>query len=126
MGEYGDTFLLQMSYGVGAAKMSAALGDALKPRCGDAALVSEFEECLTKGLPNGAPKVGWAVCVGGGGGVRRERGAQGGLGSVCVGEGGGLGYDWAVPVVARSWWVDNVCVFWGGGGAGRDGRRARS
>mmetsp|Transcript_47936 Transcript_47936/g.133693 ORF Transcript_47936/g.133693 Transcript_47936/m.133693 type:complete len:199 (+) Transcript_47936:53-649(+) len=56
VGEYGDTFLLQMSYGVGAAKMSAALGDALKPRCGDSKLIADFEACLTKGLPNGAPK----------------------------------------------------------------------
>ena len=57
VGEY-DTgaFLLKMSYGVGAAKMSSALADALKPRCSDAKLIKDFEECLLKGLPNGAPK----------------------------------------------------------------------
>ena len=32
VGQYGDTFLLKMSYGVGASKMTAALADALKPR----------------------------------------------------------------------------------------------
>lgn len=57
VGEYDTgTFLLKMSYGVGAKKMVSALGDALKPRCKDAKLIEEFEECLTKGLPNGAPK----------------------------------------------------------------------
>lgn len=57
VGEY-DTgaFLLQMSYGVGAAKMASALADALKPRCSDTKLIKDFEECLLKGLPNGAPK----------------------------------------------------------------------
>lgn len=57
VGEYDTgTFMLKMSYGVGAKKMVNALGDALKPRCNDAKLIEEFEECLTKGLPNGAPK----------------------------------------------------------------------
>ncbi len=57
VGEYshGD-YVLKMSYGVGAAKMSGALVDALKPRCGDAKSIAEFEACLLKGLPNGAPK----------------------------------------------------------------------
>eukprot|EP00967_Tisochrysis_lutea_P116902 scaffold188629_cov36-Tisochrysis_lutea.AAC.2 len=45
-----------MSYGVSAKKMVSALGDALKPRCKDGALIEEFEKCLTKGLPKGAPK----------------------------------------------------------------------
>ena len=54
VGEYdnGD-FVLKMSYGVGASKMVSALGDALKPRCGDATLIDKFEECLLAGLPNG-------------------------------------------------------------------------
>ena len=57
VGEYSDgTYMLKMSYGVGASKMTGALADALKPRCSDADAISKFEECLTKGLPNGAPK----------------------------------------------------------------------
>lgn len=57
VGEYEDgTFMLKMSYGVGAKKMTSALADALKPRCSDAKSIAEFEECLIKGLPNGAPK----------------------------------------------------------------------
>ena len=57
VGEYasGD-YVLKMSYGVGAQKMSAALADALKPRCSDAKAITDFETCLVKGLPNGAPK----------------------------------------------------------------------
>ena len=45
-----------MSYGVGSQKMASALSDALKPRLGDAQLVSDFEALLVGGLPNGAPK----------------------------------------------------------------------
>jgi hypothetical protein len=57
VGEYDDgSYVLKMSYGVGAQKMTSALADALKPRCSDAMLIEEFEECLLKGLPNGAPK----------------------------------------------------------------------
>ena len=57
VGEYEDgTYELKMSYGVGAQKMTSALADALKPRCSDAASIEEFEACLLKGLPNGAPK----------------------------------------------------------------------
>ena len=57
VGEYDDgQYVLKMSYGVGAQKMTSALADALKPRCSDATLIEEFEECLLKGLPNGAPK----------------------------------------------------------------------
>ena len=57
VGEYssGD-YVLKMSYGVGAAKMSGALVDALKPRCSDAKSIAEFEACLVGGLPNGATK----------------------------------------------------------------------
>jgi hypothetical protein len=44
-----------MSYGVSAAKMVSALGDALKPRCGDAKMIEKFEECLLAGLPDGLP-----------------------------------------------------------------------
>lgn len=57
VGEYdnGD-YVLKMSYGVSAAKMVSALGDALKPRCGDAKMIEKFEECLLAGLPDGAPK----------------------------------------------------------------------
>jgi len=57
VGEYDDgTYELKMSYGVSAKKISSALADALKPRCSDGSLIAEFEECLLKGLPNGAPK----------------------------------------------------------------------
>jgi len=57
VGEYEDgTFMLKMSYGVGAQKMTSALADALKPRCSDAKSIEKFEECLLAGLPNGAPK----------------------------------------------------------------------
>jgi len=57
VGEFSDgTYELKMSYGVSAQKMSSALADALKPRCSDAASIAAFEECLLKGLPNGAPK----------------------------------------------------------------------
>jgi len=59
VGEYdnGD-YVLKMSYGVSAAKMVSALGDALKPRCGDAKLIEKFEECLLAGLPDGSPSAG--------------------------------------------------------------------
>ena len=57
VGEYADgTYVLKMSYGVGASKMTSALVDALKPRCSDAASIEEFEACLLRGLPDGAPK----------------------------------------------------------------------
>ena len=57
VGEYeSGAYMLKMSYSVGAAKMASALADALKPRCSDAALIDDFEACLLKGLPNGAPK----------------------------------------------------------------------
>lgn len=57
VGQYSDgTFLLKMSYGVSKEKMASALADALKPRCSDAAKIDEFEACLVRGLPNGAPK----------------------------------------------------------------------
>lgn len=56
VGQYGDTFLLKMSYGVGASKMTAALADALKPRCSDKDAIGEFESTLVSGLPDGAPK----------------------------------------------------------------------
>lgn len=57
VGEYDDgTYELKMSYGVSAQKISSALADALKPRCSDASSIAAFEECLLKGLPNGAPK----------------------------------------------------------------------
>jgi len=51
-----ETYVLKMSYGVGAQKMTSALSEALKPRCKDASLVAAFEECLLNGLPDGAPK----------------------------------------------------------------------
>jgi len=57
VGEYeSGAFMLKMSYGVSASKMASALSDALKPRCSDAKVIADFEECLLKGLPNGAPK----------------------------------------------------------------------
>ena len=48
--------MLKMSYGVGSAKMTAALADGLKPRCSDAVAIGSFESCMLKGLPDGAPK----------------------------------------------------------------------
>lgn len=57
VGEYADgTYMLKMSFGVGAQKMTEALADALKSRCDDADSIAEFEACLLKSLPNGAPK----------------------------------------------------------------------
>lgn len=57
VGEYNDgRYMLKMSYGVGAEKMTSALADALKPRCSDKGAIEKFEDCLKKGLPNGAPK----------------------------------------------------------------------
>ena len=57
VGEYaGGSYMLKMSYGVGAKKMTSALVDALKPRCSDGKAIEAFEACLLKGLPNGAPK----------------------------------------------------------------------
>jgi hypothetical protein len=57
VGEYSDgTYMLKMSYGVGSKKMTSALAEALKPRCSDGKAIEEFEDCLAKGLPNGAPK----------------------------------------------------------------------
>ena len=57
VGEYADgSYMLKMTYGVGAQKMTSALVDALKPRCSDARAIDAFEACLLKGLPKGAPK----------------------------------------------------------------------
>ena len=57
VGEYSDkSYMLKMSYGVNAQKISSALGEALKPRCSDTKSIEAFENCLKKGLPNGAPK----------------------------------------------------------------------
>ena len=57
VGEYaGGSYMLKMSYGVGAKKMTSALVDALKPRCSDGKAIEAFEACLLNGLPNGAPK----------------------------------------------------------------------
>ena len=56
VGEYADgSYMLKMSYGVGAAKTSSSLAEALKPRCSDSKSIEAFEACLLKGLPNGAP-----------------------------------------------------------------------
>mmetsp|Transcript_47041 Transcript_47041/g.142447 ORF Transcript_47041/g.142447 Transcript_47041/m.142447 type:complete len:166 (-) Transcript_47041:462-959(-) len=56
VGQYDDSFLLKMSYSVGAEKMSSALADALKPRCSDSGAVANFKEMMLKGLPDGAKK----------------------------------------------------------------------
>ena len=56
VGQYDDTFLLKMNMKVGAAKMASAMGDALKPRCGDEGCIAEFKDVMTKGLPNGCSK----------------------------------------------------------------------
>ena len=71
VGEYADgTYMLKMSYGVGAQKMASALSDALKPRCSDAKSIAAFEACLLKGLPNGAPKGTKMEFSTGGGGLK--------------------------------------------------------
>ena len=71
VGEYDDgRYMLKMSYGVGAQKMTSALADALKPRCSDAKSIEAFEACLLKGLPNGAPKGTKMVFSTGGGGLK--------------------------------------------------------
>ncbi|KAL3928139.1 MAG: hypothetical protein SGBAC_012777 [Bacillariaceae sp.] len=59
VGQYDDsTFLLQMTYGVGAEKMTKALKDALEPRLGSGSDgdLQAFEQLMLKGLPKGAPK----------------------------------------------------------------------
>ena len=84
VGEYDDgTYMLKMSYGVGAQKMTSALADALKPRCSDSKLIAQFEECLLKGLPSGAPKGTKLVFSTGGGrlGVSVNDKAVGTIGS---------------------------------------------
>mmetsp|Transcript_9134 Transcript_9134/g.11698 ORF Transcript_9134/g.11698 Transcript_9134/m.11698 type:complete len:168 (-) Transcript_9134:345-848(-) len=58
-GKADKTFMLKMSMGVGAQKMVNALSDALKPRLQTESASEEigtFEECLVRGLPNGASK----------------------------------------------------------------------
>ena len=70
VGLYGEkSFLLKMSMGVGAQKMSSALVDALKPRCQDCGEndIGDFESLLLSGLPDGAPK-GTQLLFGTGGG----------------------------------------------------------
>lgn len=74
VGQYDDsTFLLHMTYGVGAEKMTKALKDALEPRLkssgenGDDSDLKEFEQLMLKGLPRGAPK-GTQMTFGTGGG----------------------------------------------------------
>jgi hypothetical protein len=56
VGQYGKTFLLQMTYGASASKMTSALKAAMQSRCRDANKVNEFECLMLKGLPSGAPK----------------------------------------------------------------------
>ena len=56
VGQYDETFLLKMNMKVGAEKMAAALGDALKPRCSDTECIEEFKSVMTKGLPKGCGK----------------------------------------------------------------------
>ncbi|CAJ1949957.1 unnamed protein product [Cylindrotheca closterium] len=78
IGQYDDTtFLLHMTYGVGAEKMTDALKDALEPRLsnknkngGDGSTdeeLKEFEQLMLKGLPKGASK-GTQLTFGTGGG----------------------------------------------------------
>ena len=43
------------STGTARSVVVSALGDALKPRCGDAKMIEKFEECLLAGLPDGSP-----------------------------------------------------------------------
>eukprot|EP00567_Pseudictyota_dubia_P013521 CAMPEP_0197446556 /NCGR_PEP_ID=MMETSP1175-20131217/11486_1 /TAXON_ID=1003142 /ORGANISM="Triceratium dubium, Strain CCMP147" /LENGTH=130 /DNA_ID=CAMNT_0042977699 /DNA_START=131 /DNA_END=523 /DNA_ORIENTATION=- len=56
VGQYDESFLLKMSYSIGAEKMSSALADALKPRCKDSGAITEFKDMMLKGLPDGAKK----------------------------------------------------------------------
>lgn len=56
VGQYGKTFLLQMSYGISGAKMTSALKAAMKSRCSDASKIDDFESLMLKGLPSGASK----------------------------------------------------------------------
>mmetsp|Transcript_14390 Transcript_14390/g.18896 ORF Transcript_14390/g.18896 Transcript_14390/m.18896 type:complete len:167 (-) Transcript_14390:1323-1823(-) len=56
VGQYDSTFLLKMSHGVNAEKMSSALADALQPRCNDSEAIASFKETVLNGLPDGAPK----------------------------------------------------------------------
>jgi len=57
VGQYDNgNYMLKMSYGVGAEKMTSALADALGPRCSDAKQIEAFKACLLAGLPDGAPK----------------------------------------------------------------------
>mmetsp|Transcript_31082 Transcript_31082/g.29918 ORF Transcript_31082/g.29918 Transcript_31082/m.29918 type:complete len:207 (-) Transcript_31082:62-682(-) len=68
VGQYDDdTFVLQMSYGIGSQKMSSALVDALKPRCNDEKAIEEFEDLMMAGLPDGAKKGTKLTFVTGGG-----------------------------------------------------------
>jgi len=48
-----QTFRLQMAMGVGAAKMSGALADALKPRCSDAKDIAAFEVQIKEAFERG-------------------------------------------------------------------------
>lgn len=56
VGMYGETFLLKMNMKVSAEKMASALGDALKPRCGNSDCIDEFKGVMTSGLPKGCNK----------------------------------------------------------------------
>lgn len=67
VGQYDNSFLLQMTFGIGAEKMASALTDALKPRCSDKGKMDEFRALLVQGLPNGCPK-GTQLAFGTGGG----------------------------------------------------------
>mmetsp|Transcript_280 Transcript_280/g.455 ORF Transcript_280/g.455 Transcript_280/m.455 type:complete len:166 (+) Transcript_280:61-558(+) len=73
VGQYDSTFLLKMSYGVNAEKMSSALADALKPRCNDGEAIASFKDTLLNGLPNGASK-----------GTTLEFACGGGKVNVCI------------------------------------------
>lgn len=51
------SFMLQMSMGVGAQKMTSALVDAVKPRIkSDEESLTKFSELMLKGLPNGCSR----------------------------------------------------------------------
>ncbi len=87
VGEYEDgSYMLKMSYGVGAPKMVSALADALKPRCSDSKAIEDFEACLLKGLPDGASKGTEMVFSTGGGklGVQVNRKNVGTIGSKAL------------------------------------------
>uniref|UniRef100_A0A7S1UL69 Chalcone isomerase domain-containing protein n=1 Tax=Grammatophora oceanica TaxID=210454 RepID=A0A7S1UL69_9STRA len=68
VGKYDHTFVLKMSMGVGSAKMTNALADALKPRGCDQDTIEEFSSVLLGGLPKSGASKGTSLAFGTDGG----------------------------------------------------------